>query len=106
MLPLGLRHCVNTRPVSRHIMTVQNVQEAIIVYICDSSDGRQIIRHRKFNAWFNEYNTDKFTKQDCVLKESNGTLNPISLIIKKEHIFSYHIKDEFKITIDGYNASK
>jgi hypothetical protein len=84
----------------------QNVQEAIIVYICDSSDGRQMIRHRKFNAWFNEYNIDKFTKQDCILKESNGASNPMSLIIKKEHLFSYQIMEEFKITIDGYNSGK
>jgi Family of unknown function (DUF6169) len=84
----------------------QNLQDAIIVYICDSSDGRQMIRHRKFNAWFNEYNIDKFTKQDCILKEQTGISNPMSLIIRKEHPFNYQIMEEFKIVIDGYNASK
>ena len=84
----------------------QNTQEAIIVYICDSSDGRQIIRHRKFNAWFNEYNADKFTKQDCTLKESNEILNPMSLIINSEHTFKFQIMEAFKETIEGYNLGK
>jgi hypothetical protein len=84
----------------------QNLEEAIVVYICDSSDGRQMIRHRKFNAWFNEYNNDKFAKQDCILKESNGILNPMSLIVKVEHTFKYQILEEFKETIEGYNLGK
>lgn len=28
---------------------------AVVVYICDSSDGRQAVRFRKFNSWYSYF---------------------------------------------------
>lgn len=36
---------------------LNNNKEALIHYICDSSDNRQYGRNRLFNAWFNQSNT-------------------------------------------------
>ncbi|MBC7643175.1 MAG: hypothetical protein H7174_12720 [Flavobacterium sp.] len=38
--------------------------KAISVYICESSDGKELARKRKFDHWFQEYNDDIFVKVD------------------------------------------
>ena len=57
----------------------------ICIYICDSSDGRQEIRRRKFDDWFYKYQTDSFMKLDEVLVDSNQNRFPISMVILKEN---------------------
>ena len=57
----------------------------ICIYICDSSDGRQEIRRRKFDDWFYKYQTDAFMKLDEVLVDSNQNRFPISMVILKEN---------------------
>ena len=43
---------------------------SVTIYICDSSDGKQLIRKRKFDQWFNEFRTFEFTKIDEVLLDN------------------------------------
>lgn len=57
----------------------------ICIYICDSSDGKQEIRRRKFDDWFYKYQTDSFMKLDEVLVDSNQNRFPISMVILKEN---------------------
>ena len=74
---------------------------AVTIYICDSSDGKQLIRKRKFDQWFNEFRTFEFTKIDELLLDSNKTEIPIGLIISKKNPFILQIVDAFvKIAID------
>ena len=57
----------------------------ICIYICDSSDGRQEIRRRKFDDWFYKYQTDSFMKLDEVLVDSNQNRFPISMVVLKNN---------------------
>ena len=36
--------------------------KSISVYICESSDGKELARKRKFDQWFREYNDETFIK--------------------------------------------
>jgi Family of unknown function (DUF6169) len=84
----------------------ENSPKTIAVYICDSSDGRQLLRQRKFNDWFNYYKGPRFVKLDAEFKETNGTPYPVSLIIKHNHPYRVQIFDEFLNVVYGYNAGK
>ena len=55
------------------------------VYICDSSDGKQDIRRRKFNDWFYKYQNDDFVKIDEKLKDEGDKLYPISFVVNARH---------------------
>ena len=84
----------------------ENSPKTIAIYICDSSDGRQLLRQRKFNDWFNYYKGPRFVKLDAEFKETNGTTYPVSLIIKHNHPYRVQIFDEFLNVVYGYNAGK
>jgi Family of unknown function (DUF6169) len=84
----------------------ENSPRTIAIYICDSSDGRQLLRQRKFNDWFNYYKGQRFLKLDAEFKETNGTQYPVSLIIKYNHPYRVQILDEFLNVVYGYNAGK
>jgi Family of unknown function (DUF6169) len=77
----------------------------IAIYICDSSDGRQLVRRKKFDLWFSYYE-HTFVKIDSGFKETDGTQYPVSLIIKETHPFRTQIFDEFLNVVNGYNADK
>ncbi len=57
----------------------------ICIYICDSADGKQEIRRRKFDDWFYKYQTESFFKLDEVLVDSNKNRFPISLVILRKN---------------------
>jgi Family of unknown function (DUF6169) len=84
----------------------ENAPETIAIYICDSSDGRQLLRKRKFNDWFEYYKGETFVKIDSGFKETDGTEYPVSLIIKGTNPFRTQIFDEFLNVVNGYSADK
>lgn len=57
-----------------------------IVYICDSSDGRESVRHRKFSGWFysQTQHTDILTKLDRGITDGSQKIY-ISLIMSRLH---------------------
>jgi hypothetical protein len=57
----------------------------VCIYICDTSDGKQEIRRRKFDDWFYKYQTESFFKLDEVLVDVNNNRFPISLVIAKKN---------------------
>ncbi len=84
----------------------ENAKDTIAIYICDSSDGKQILRQRKFNDWFEIYRQASFIKIDSGFVESDGTFYPVSLIIKEQNPYRVQIFEQFLNVIDGYNATK
>jgi hypothetical protein len=46
----------------------------VVVYICDSSDNRQAVRHRMFNRWFDRYKHLGFVKFDAQLLDPSSTI--------------------------------
>jgi len=59
------------------------IGNAVSVYICDSSDGKEFARKRKFDFWFSLYNNETFVKIDEVIIDEKKNIFPISLIISK-----------------------
>ncbi len=59
---------------------------SISVYICDSSDGKQLIRKRKF---------DQFFKIDEFLVDKKNNRFPISLILSKSNPYRLEIFEAF-----------
>ncbi|MBC8154881.1 MAG: hypothetical protein H7Z72_18445 [Bacteroidetes bacterium] len=67
-----------------------------IVFICDSSDGRQLVRHRKFGAWF--YNktatNDLIAKIDRKITDGDQIIM-LSLLMNRLHPQLRRIVDMF-----------
>ena len=84
----------------------ENAPDTIAIYICDSSDRRQLLRKRKFDEWFEFYKGQLFVKIDAGFKEDDGSVYPVSLIIKEQNPFRVQIFDEFLNVINGYNVGK
>jgi hypothetical protein len=68
---------------------------AVSIYICDSSDGKQAIRKRKFDQWFSQYNSTDFLKIDETLIDINKKRFPIALILTKSNPYRTEIIDSF-----------
>ncbi len=60
---------------------LQGLQNAV-VYICDSSDERHLLRKRKFNAWFHQYDDGTIIKVEATAIIENMTLYNAILIHK------------------------
>lgn len=100
-----------TPPLDKAIASIfkdfyENAPETIAIYICDSSDGRQLLRKRKFDDWFDYYQGELFVKIDSGFKETDGTQYIISLIIKETNPFRTQIFEEFLDVVRGYNVGK
>lgn len=73
----------------------------VCIYICDSSDGRQDIRRKKFDQWFYKYQNDSFLKLDEVLVDSNKKRYPVSAIIRKTNPYIKQIITAFIALSEG-----
>jgi hypothetical protein len=69
--------------------------ELITIYVCDSSDNRQLVRAKKFNDWFYKYYDGTLSKLDEKILDKNGTLFPFSLIIRSDNPYKGEILDKF-----------
>jgi hypothetical protein len=69
--------------------------KSVCIYICDSSDGRQELRRRKFEDWFNSQNNLKLFKFDEKIVDSQGIVYPLSAILRKDNPFFHEIIDAF-----------
>jgi hypothetical protein len=80
--------------------------QSICIYICDSSDGRQDLRRRKFDDWFYSQSDFGLLKIDEHIKDSKGNSYPISLIIKNDNPYFVEIVDGFRQLGLRYNQGK
>ena len=62
-----------------------NIKQPIVIYICDSSDNKQLVRLRKFNQWFEEFADSKLTKTEFIFVDENHIRFPISLFLEISH---------------------
>ena len=67
----------------------------VCLYICDSSDGKEDIRRKKFNDWYYKYENGMFIKLDEALIDSNKKIFPISLIIYNKNPYAKEIASAF-----------
>ncbi len=69
---------------------------SVCIYICDSSDGRQELRRRKFDDWFYSEPDFGLLKFDEHIRDSKGNSYPISLIIQQSNPYFLEIIDGFR----------
>jgi hypothetical protein len=76
----------------------------ILLYICETGDGKQAFRSRLFIRWFNNYSK----REDYVLKtaevQEGDTLNFAALIVQKSNPRLLDIINEFDYTINILTA--
>ena len=71
----------------------------ILLYICETGDGKQVFRSRLFVRWFNTYNRrDDYVMQTAEVEEE-GTKNFAALIVQKSNPRLREIIAEFDETI-------
>lgn len=69
---------------------------SVCIYICDSSDGKQVLRRRKFDDWFHSEHNFGLIKIDKKIRDSRGNSYPISLIIQQKNPYFIEIVDDFR----------
>ena len=80
--------------------------ESVTVYICDSSDGKQFVRKRKFDYWFEYFNDNTFIKIDDIVLDSKQNEYPISFILKKGNPQYIEIINILTKIVDSNNEGK
>ncbi len=75
--------------------------ETVAIYVCDSSDGRQMARHRKFSDWFVYFGREQYIKVDVLLEEDTEQI-PVSLVLHYKNPYKNMIIEEFERITDGY----
>jgi hypothetical protein len=59
----------------------------VAIYLCDSTDNRQLARKRKFDFWFWKFNDGSIIKEDSVaIIENNYFYNSILLHKQNKHL--------------------
>ena len=80
--------------------------ERIIVYICDSSDLRQVARARKFDGWYEYYRGIDFIKINRAILDPSGEIYLTALIIRHDNPNKVRIFEAFDRLTSGQNSEK
>lgn len=77
-----------------------NMNEAALLYICESGDGKQYMRSRLFEYWFSSYQMkDKFILMPVSIEDMEGIDNFAALIIRKDNPNIIDIVADFSNTV-------
>ena len=74
-----------------------NMNEAALLYICESGDGKQHMRSRLFEYWFSSYQMKD--KLPVSIEDMDGVENFAALIIRKDNPNILEIVAEFSNTV-------
>jgi Family of unknown function (DUF6169) len=66
----------------------------IVIYICDSSDNRQLARKRKFDRWINHFGDD-FVKIDAEIIDKENVIYYTSIILHANNPHRSYITEIF-----------
>lgn len=69
--------------------------ERVIVYVCDSSDGRQRMRARKFDGWFHLFKGTTYLKVDGGIVDKEGITYDTSIILRVDNPDKLRIFEAF-----------
>lgn len=76
------------------------MNEAALLYICESGDGKQYMRSRLFEYWFSSYQMkDKFILMPVSIEDMEGIENLAALIIRKDNPNIIDIVADFSNTV-------
>lgn len=79
----------------------------VVMYTCETSDGRGAARARKFDGWFRQFNDDRFVKSDHALfdPKRNQTYHN-SVLLRANHPQQDEILAAFEALFGGLEAEK
>lgn len=78
--------------------------QEVMLYICETADGRQSMRNRLFEYWFNYYkNNGSIIFLSATIKDEEGIPNHAGIILRSDHPRLKEIIDEFTDTITLFN---
>ncbi len=77
-----------------------NMNQAALLYICESGDGKQQMRSRLFEFWFSAYRLkNEFLLMPVSIEDMEGIENFAALIIRKDNPKFIDIVSEFSNTV-------
>lgn len=81
--------------------------DRVVIYICETADGRHEARVKKFNRWFKQFDRGEFLKLDRILHDGKLGLDFfISLIMQKNNPRRDEISTSFNQRMDEFSAEK
>lgn len=81
--------------------------EAALLYICETGDGKQAMRSRLFSFWFEIYgDQSQFFFLPMTVIDEDGIDNYAALVIRKDNPYFTDIVTEFTATINMLNRHK
>jgi hypothetical protein len=102
--PLDVYVSETIAAIFKEFLTKHNFN--IALYICDSSDGRQELRQKKFDEWYDKYNDATFAKMNEILFDSEGNRFLITMILQNKNPRRIEIIDAFLKLADDNNTEK
>lgn len=80
--------------------------ERVIIYICDSSDLRQVTRARKFDTWYEYYRGIDFIKINRNIIDPSGEVYLTALIMRHDNPLKVRIFEAFDRLTSGQAEDK
>ncbi len=78
--------------------------QAALLYICETGDGKQQMRSRLFEFWFSSYQLkDEFLLMPVNIEDTDGMENFAALIVRKDNPKLIDIVSEFSNTVAMFN---
>lgn len=72
----------------------------ILLYLCETGDGKQALRSRLFIRWFKEYSSHKDFYFDTIEMEAEGVENFAAIIVQKSNPRISQIISEFNEVVE------
>ena len=103
-------HAEHDTKVKQTVMAILleffRVNASVVLYVCDTSDGRQRKRSLLFQRWFQEYNQNhQFTILfGCIRDEKID--NYVGIVVERNNPQYQSIIDDFNETLEMFHANK
>lgn len=82
------------------------VNASVVLYVCDTSDGRQRKRSFLFQRWFQEYDhAEQFTVLFGCIRDED-TDNYVGIIVERTNPKYQSVIDDFNETLEMFHANK
>lgn len=76
------------------------VNNATMLYICETADGKQAMRNRLFRHWFDIFaKKEAFVLLDSKIIDREGVTNYIAIITRKDNPYFNNVIDDFTSAI-------
>lgn len=78
--------------------------QEVMLYVCETGDGKQSMRSRLFEYWFNHYKKDwNIMLFSATIPDENGILNYAAIILRNDHPRLKEIVNEFSNAVTLFN---